>query len=128
MVPENLRYTESHEWVRLEGDTCTIGITQFAVDQLGDLTLVELPKPGKQLKKEAEFGVVESYKSAEDLYSPVDGEVVESNDAVEDDVTILSESPYGEGWLIKVKVGEGYSLDHLLTPDQYQAQIDSEDH
>lgn len=129
MDPQQLRYAESHEWAHVEGELCTVGLTPFAVEQLGDLVHLELPDSGKKVTVSAEFGVIESYKSANDLYSPVEGEVVEVNDKLTgDDFTLLSDDPLGEGWLIKVKVASGYSLDHLKTHEQYQEQIESEDH
>ena len=126
MDPQQLRYSETHEWANLDGEICTVGLTTFAVEQLGDLVHLELPEIGKTVTSGADFGVIESYKSANDLYAPVEGEVVEVNDRLTgDDFTVLSTDPLGEGWLIKLKVAAGTSLDHLKTHEQYQEQIES---
>lgn len=127
MVPDNLRFLESHEWALLEGETCTVGLSQYAVDQLTDIVHLELPKPGDSVKAKEEFGEVESVKSVNALYSPVDGEVAEVNPEAVEDASMISEDPYGKGWLIKIKVASGSTLDDLLTPQQYQEQIESED-
>lgn len=123
-----LRYTKSHEWADLNGDICTVGITQFAVEQLTDVTYLELPVAGKRLKADDEFGVVESVKSTSPLLAPVGGEVVDVNAAVLQDNSLINSDPYGAGWMIKIEVPAGTTLDHLLTADQYQQQIASEGH
>jgi len=128
MDPKNLRYSKTHEWAALEGGICTVGLTQFAVDQLTDITFIELPKPGQKVTAERAFGVIESVKSANDLYAPVSGEVAEINKAVADDPPKVSEDCYGKGWLIKVRLAPGATLDHLLTLEQYQQQVASEGH
>lgn len=112
MDPQTLKYAKSDEWVHLSGDVATIGITDFAVKALTDLVYIDLPKPGKQLKAGEPFGVVESVKAASDMYSPVTGEVIESNARLADDLGKLSDDPFGAGWLIKVKVA-----DKNLSPD-----------
>ncbi len=123
MDPSQLRFSETHEWIALDGDIATIGITQFAVEQLTDLVHIELPGPGEEVRAGEPFGEIESVKAVSDLYSPVDGTVVEVNERVRDDVSVVSNDPYGEGWLIKVRVKPGTSLDDLLTHEQYQQQI-----
>jgi glycine cleavage system H protein len=123
-----LRYAKSHEWAKKDGDTVTVGITRFAVDQLTDVTYLELPKVGKSFKAGDEFGVIESVKSTSPLYAPVAGEVVAANDAVERDTAVINADPYDAGWLIKLKLAPGAALDHLLTKDQYEAQIAAEGH
>ncbi len=130
MVPKDLRYAKTHEWARLEGELCTVGITQFAVEQLTDVVAVELPKVGKPVTASDEkgFGVIESVKAVSDLYAPVGGAVAEVNQAAIDDPTVVSGDPYGKGWLIKVKVVPGTTLDHLLTAEQYEQQIASQGH
>ena len=128
MDPKQLRYAKTHEWARLDGGVCVVGLTQFAVDQLTDIIYIELPKVGKRVRAEGAFGEIESVKSVNDLYSPVDGEVVEVNTQLENDPSLISKDPYGKGWLIKVKVAAGATLDHLLTHEQYQEQLASEEH
>jgi glycine cleavage system H protein len=128
MDPNTLRFSKTHEWARLEGDVCTIGLTQFAVDQLTDIIYFELPEVEDTVSAGESFGEVESVKSVNDLYSPVDGEVIEVNNQVERDPSIVSKDPYGKGWLIRVRVAAGTKLDHLLTHEQYQEQIASEEH
>lgn len=126
MIPADLKYAKTHEWVKIEGDTATIGITQFAQEQLGDLTFVELPEVGDVLNQGSEFGSVESVKAASELYAPVSGEVLEVNEALEDAPEKVNESPYDEGWLLKIKIsGEP---EGLLDADAYSAVVDSEAH
>ena len=110
--PQTLKYAKSDEWVHLEGDVATIGITEFAVKALTDLVYLDLPSAGKQVTAGQPFGVVESVKAASDMYSPVSGEVIESNSKLADDLGKLSDDPFGAGWLIKVKVA-----DRNLSPD-----------
>jgi glycine cleavage system H protein len=124
----SLRYATSHEWAKLDGDVATIGITRFAVDQLTDVTYLELPKVGKVLKAGDEFGVIESVKSTSPLYAPVAGEVVEVNTAAAGDTGIINTDPYDLGWLIKLRVVPGAEFDHLLTKAQYDAQLAAEGH
>jgi glycine cleavage system H protein len=130
MVPSDLRYSPTHEWARIEGDTCTVGITQFAVEQLTDVVAVELPRVGKPVAASDEkgFGVIESVKAVSDLYAPVSGEVAEVNKAAVDDPAQVSADPYGSGWLIKIKMAPGAKIDHLLTAEQYERQIASQGH
>ena len=128
MDPKNLRYSKSHEWASLEGDTVTLGITKFAVEQLTDIVYIELPDVGDHVFKGESFGEIESVKAVSDLYSPVDGEVIARNDKLETDPGIVSDDPLGKGWMIKIKVEPGSTLDHLMTLEQYQKQIASEEH
>ena len=123
MDPKSLRYRESHEWASLEGDVCTVGITQFAVDQLTDIVYIDLKDAGTRLAGGDRFGEIESVKAVSDLYSPVNGEVIEVNNSLVEDPTGIAQDPYGKGWMIKVKVEPGTTLDHLLTFEQYQKQI-----
>ena len=102
--PSDLKFSETHEWVHLDGDVATVGVSRFAVEQLTDLTLLELPKVGSKVSSGKSFGVIESVKSANDVYSPVSGEVIAINDAATTDFGLLANDPYGEGWLIKVRV------------------------
>ncbi|KAB1442417.1 glycine cleavage system protein GcvH [Pseudodesulfovibrio senegalensis] len=126
MIPAELKYAKTHEWVKIEGDIAVIGITQFAQEQLGDLTFVELPAVGDTIEQGDEFGSVESVKAASELYAPVSGEVVEINDELEDAPEKVNESPFEEGWMLKVRI-EGEPAD-LLDADAYAALIESEAH
>ena len=128
MDPKNLRYAASHEWASLEGGTCTIGITKFAVDQLTDIVYVELPDPGDNVFAGDSFGEIESVKAVSDLYSPVSGEVVEVNQKLLDDPTIITNDPYTKGWMIKIKVEPGQNLDKMMNLAAYEKQIAEEKH
>jgi glycine cleavage system H protein len=122
-TPAELRYSKSHEWVKVEGDRATIGITDHAQEALNDIVYVELPKVGQRFDLEAEFGVVESVKSVSDLYMPVAGEVLEVNTVLDDKPETLNEDPYGAGWLIKVRLANPSQVGALLTAEQYQQEI-----
>jgi glycine cleavage system H protein len=128
MTPENLRYAESHEWASVEGDICTVGITQFAVEQLTEVVFVELAKVGKTFKQKDVFGQIESVKSVNDLYAPVAGEIIAKNDAAEKEPALVSTDPYGKGWMIKIKMSSKADYDKLLTAEQYEKQIASAGH
>jgi glycine cleavage system H protein len=128
MDPKSLRYAPTHEWAILEGDQCTLGITKFAVEQLTDIVYIELPDPGDHVFAGESFGEIESVKAVSDLYSPVDGEVVSINKKVLEDPTVVTNDPYGKGWMIKVKIEPGSNLDRLMTLEQYEKQIASEGH
>lgn len=119
-VPADLQYTAEHEWVRLDGDIATVGITQYAADALGDVVYVDLPKVGAALTSGSIVGEVESTKSVGELYAPLDGEVVEANSAVVDAPETINSDPYGDGWLVKVRVS---STPALLSADDYRALI-----
>jgi len=118
--PAELKYVKTHEWVRVEGDTATIGITAFAADQLGDVTYVELPKAGVALKKEEKFGVIESVKSVSDLYMPLGGTVTAVNDRLSSEPEVVNLDCYGEGWMLKLKVNDAADLGDALTAEQYK--------
>ncbi|WP_166828555.1 glycine cleavage system protein GcvH [Thalassoroseus pseudoceratinae] len=128
MDPQTLRFATTHEWVAVDGDTATIGISKFAVDQLTDLVYIELPEPGTTFEKGDEFGVVESVKAASDLYAPISGEVVEANTALEEDQSALSDDPYGDGWILKVKISSQDEIEQLLDHAAYQQHCESESH
>jgi glycine cleavage system H protein len=117
--PEDLRYTKEHEWARVDGKRVTIGITQFAVDSLGDITQVELPKEGEAVRKDAVFGTVESVKAVSDLFAPVSGKVVKVNDPLSDSPEYVNEDCYDEGWMIVVEMAEPKELDGLMNARQY---------
>jgi glycine cleavage system H protein len=124
--PEDLRYLDSHEYVRLDGDIATIGITAFAVEQLGDIVFVELPEVGDALTQGEILGSVESVKAVEDLYSPITGTVVESNAIVTDTPEKLGEDPYGEGWLLKVKLDTTPDLSEMMSAAEYRDRVEGE--
>jgi glycine cleavage system H protein len=125
-IPAELKFSKSHEWVRLEGDEAVIGITEFAQEQLGDLTFIELPAAGDTLTAGEEMGSVESVKAASELYAPVSGEVTEVNLHLEDAPEAVNESPYDKGWMLKIKVSA--VADSLLSAEEYAALIESEAH
>ncbi len=124
-VPNDRRYLKSHEWHKLDGDICTIGITKFAADELTDITYVSLPKVGKEVSAGRPFGEVESVKATSDLYSGVSGVVVEVNDKLGDSPDMVNSDSYGDGWLVRLKVSDPAQLEKLLTAAQYDAQIGS---
>ncbi len=114
-----VRFTDQHEWVRVDGDEATIGITKFAAEQLGDVVFVELPEPGRKVGAGGEAAVVESVKAASEVYAPVGGEVIEANAAVADEPAKVNEDPEGEGWFFKLKLGDKAEFAKLMTADQY---------
>lgn len=118
-IPETLKYTKEHEWISTEGETASVGITDFAQSQLGDIVFIELPEVGSTVKQNESFGVVESIKSVSDLYSPLDGEVVEVNSQLEDEPELCNQSPYGN-WIIKIKVTNDSQIAELLDHTAYQ--------
>ncbi len=122
-VPDGLRYSKEHEWVRLDGDVATIGITSFAQEQLGDVVFVELPAKSTGVKQYSSLGVVESVKAASDVYAPVSGEVLERNTKVIESPELVNSAPYGDGWLIKVRLADKAELGQLLDAAAYRAHI-----
>lgn len=120
MASTGRRYTKDHEWVQLEGDVATIGITAYASDQLGDVVFVELPAVGRTLARHATFGVVESVKAVSDLYAPVSGEVVEANEALAGEPEIANSDPYGNGWMIKIRMSDPTEFDGLMDTAAYE--------
>ncbi|MGL5262168.1 MAG: glycine cleavage system protein GcvH [Bacteroides sp.] len=121
--PEELKYTKEHEWVRKEGDIVYIGITDYAQDQLGDIVFVDIPTVGETLDANEVFGTIEVVKTVSDLFLPVSGEVLEDNEAIEDNPELVNEDPYGEGWLIKVKPSNEADFDNLLSAEEYKEII-----
>jgi glycine cleavage system H protein len=117
---ETVRYQESHEWARVDGDVMTVGISDYAQDELGDVVFVELPEPGTTMKQGDAFGVVESVKAASDLYMPAGGEVVEANEVLKDTPEKVNEDPFGDGWIIKVKMTDPSQLDSLMDAAAYK--------
>jgi len=124
--PKDLKYTKEHEWVKVEGDGVTVGITDYAQDSLGDVVYVELPQEGGAVTKSEPFGVVESVKAVSDLYSPVSGTVTEVNDAIIDSPEVINEDPYGDAWMIKVEGASEEDLADCLTAEEYQSFIEEE--
>ena len=122
-VPTDLKYAKSHEWVRVSGDTATVGITDHAQHELTDIVFVELPAVGRKVKAGEACAVVESVKTASDIYSPVSGEILEVNQAVVDKPELVNTDPHGNGWFYKIKLSAAAELNALLTPESYKAQI-----
>ncbi|HJB79025.1 MAG TPA: glycine cleavage system protein GcvH [Candidatus Nosocomiicoccus stercorigallinarum] len=118
-TPNNLKYSEDHEWVKVDGDTVTIGITEFAQSELGDIVFVELPDEGDEIEKGEDFGSVESVKTVSELYAPVSGEVIEINEELEDSPELVNESPYEEAWMLKIKLSDESQLDELMDAAAY---------
>ena len=121
--PEDVRYAESHEWVKATGDTARIGITDYAQDQLGDIVFVELPDVGESFEKGAEFGTVESVKAVSELYLPVSGEIVAINEALEDAPELINNTPFSDGWMIEVKLDDSSEIDALMDKDAYLSTL-----
>lgn len=124
--PKDLKYTKEHEWVKVDGNIATVGITDYAQDSLGDVVYVELPQEGGSITKNEPFGVVESVKAVSDLYSPVSGNVTEVNDAIIDSPEAINEDPYGDAWMIKVELASADDLEDLLSSEEYQGFIEEE--
>ena len=118
--PEDLKYSKEHEWVLVEGSVATVGITDYAQDQLGDIVFVELPGIGDKVSKEDAFGVVESVKAVSDVYAPVSGKVLEVNDDLPENPEMLNEDPYGDGWMIKIEMNDLDELQDLMTAAEYE--------
>src|SRR5205823_13462122 len=125
-VPDDLRYSKEHEWVRADGDVATIGITHFAQEQLGDVVFVELPEKGATVRQYSSLGVVESVKAASDVYAPISGEVLERNVKVIESPELVNLQPYGDGWMVKVRLADKGELSGLLSPDAYRSHTGEE--
>ncbi|MDF0707494.1 glycine cleavage system protein GcvH [Flagellimonas okinawensis] len=122
-IPSELKYTKDHEWVKIDGDIATVGITDFAQSELGDIVYVEVETLDETLDKEEVFGTVEAVKTVSDLFLPLSGEIVEFNEALEDEPEKVNSDPYGEGWMVKIKISEPSELDGLMSADDYKALI-----
>jgi glycine cleavage system H protein len=122
--PEDLKYTNSHEYIRLEDDTAIVGITAFAIDQLGDIVFLDLPEVGTRVEKGQTFGTIESVKAVEDIYSPVTGTVMESNTALVDEPEIIGNDPYGASWLLKVNIEDAGELDGTMSASEYRSKVE----
>ncbi len=125
-IPAGFYYSEDHEWVKVEEGVGTIGITDFAQDELGDIVFVELPQVGDEFDKEDNFGVIESVKAVSDLYMPVSGEVVEVNEDLLDQPELVNEDPYEDGWIVKVSLSDESELDELMDADEYSSFLEEE--
>lgn len=126
-IPSDLRYSKDHEWARLEGDVVVVGITAYAVEQLGDITLVTLPDTGSTVTEGESFGDIDSVKAVSELYAPIDGEVVEINEALEDAPESVNEEPYGKGWMVKLKVSNPAQVEGLMSADDYAKHLEGLD-
>ena len=122
-IPADLKYTEEHEWIYLEDDIATIGITDYAQGELGDVVFVELPEIGTKTTKMEPFGTIEAVKAVSDLFAPVSGEVIEINESLNDKPEVINKDPYGDGWMIKIKISEKGDLDSLLSAADYKEKI-----
>ena len=122
-IPENLKYTKDHEWIKIDSDIATIGITSFAQSELGDIVFVDVDTEGEELEKEEVFGTIEAVKTVSDLFMPVSGEVTEFNQVLEDNPELINTDPYGDGWIIKVCISDISNLDDLLSSDEYKNLI-----
>ena len=123
-IPADLKYTKDHEWVKVDGDTAIIGITDFAQNELGDVVFVEIETEGETLDKEETFGTIEAVKTVSDMFMPVAGEVIEVNDKLEDSPEVVNQDPYGDGWMIKINISNADELNDLLSADDYKSQIE----
>ncbi len=124
-IPENLKYTDNHEWVRIEGEEAFVGITDFAQGELGDIVFVEVETVGEEIEKGEAFGTIEAVKTVSDMYMPVSGEVLEFNTKLEDTPELINSDPYGEGWIIKISLKDSSEADDLLSHTDYEAKINS---
>jgi glycine cleavage system H protein len=123
LIPDDLKYSKEHEWVKLEGDIATIGITDYAQGELGDIVFIELPSIGAKLEQMKPFGTIEAVKAVSDIFSPLAGEVAEVNTALEADAGVVNSDPYGDGWIIKVKISNKAEVDQLLDAKTYAGLI-----
>ena len=123
-VPENLKYTKNHEWLKVDGDTTIVGITDFAQGELGDIVFIEVETVGEELDQEKAFGNIEAVKTVSDLFMPISGEVIEFNETLDANPEIVNKDPYGEGWIIKIKIADPSQLDALLDANKYKELIE----
>ena len=122
-IPQSLKYTKEHEWVREDGDTVTVGITDHAQGELGDIIFVEFPEIGQKIERDEPFGTIEAVKTVADLFAPISGTVIEINETLDDSPESVNNDPYGDGWMVKVSVSEPGELDNLMSAVQYQEMI-----
>ena len=126
MNPEDLKYSEEHEWLALEGDIAVIGITHFAQDSLGDVVFIELPEVGSDVSQFEKMGEIESVKAVSDLYCPIGGKVIEVNDSLTDSPELVNDSPYGDGWMLKVELADSSEIERLMSASEYETLVESE--
>ena len=126
MIPNDLRYTEEHEWIRVENEVATVGITNHAVDELGEIVFVDLPQIGAEIEQMVEFGSVESVKTVSSLYLPISGKIIEINEALSHNPNLINDSPYDEGWLVKVAMSDEKEADDLMTPGEYRSHLENQ--
>ncbi len=124
-IPADLKYTSDHEWIRVEGDVAIVGVTDFAQGELGDVVFVEIETEGEELDKGETFGTVEAVKTVSDLFMPVGGKVAEFNEALADEPELVNKNPYGEGWMVKIKIADATELDALISADEYQKLLEA---
>jgi glycine cleavage system H protein len=124
-IPADLKYTQDHEWIRIDGDTATVGVTDFAQGELGDVVFVEIETEGEELDKGETFGTVEAVKTVSDLFMPVGGKVLEVNVALADEPELVNKDPYGKGWMIKIQIADLGEIDELLSAEDYKKMIES---
>jgi glycine cleavage system H protein len=122
-IRDDLKYTKEHEWVKLEGDVATMGITDYAQKELGDVVFVELPEVGKEVEQMKPFGTIEAVKAVSDIFSPLSGKVVEVNSQLQSQSNLINSDPYGEGWIIKIKITNPKELDALMSPEEYRKLV-----
>jgi glycine cleavage system H protein len=122
-VPGNLKYTKDHEWLRIEGDMGYVGVTDFAQGELGDIVFIEIETVGETLKHEEVFGTIEAVKTVSDMFMPVSGEILEMNPAIEESPDVVNKDPYGQGWMVKIRITNPSDIDHLLSPEKYRELI-----
>ncbi|MFD2564086.1 glycine cleavage system protein GcvH [Aquimarina rubra] len=122
-IPSELKYTKDHEWIKIDGDIATVGITDFAQSELGDIVYVEVETVGEELEQEEVFGTVEAVKTVSDLFLPLTGEITEFNETLESDPELVNNDPYGEGWMVKIKIADASQIDNLLSADAYKDLI-----
>lgn len=120
-IPSNLKYTKDHEWLRVEGNTGYVGVTDFAQGELGDVVFIEIETVGETLKKEEVFGTIEAVKTVSDMFMPVSGEILEVNPALEETPDVVNKDPYGKGWMVKINITNPSEVNDLLTPEKYKA-------
>jgi glycine cleavage system H protein len=124
-IPANLKYTKDHEWIKIDGGSAIVGVTDFAQGQLGDVVFIEIETQGETLAKEEVFGTIEAVKTVSDMFMPVAGEVLEVNPKLSDSPDVVNKDPYGDGWMIKIKMADPAQLNELLTPEQYKELINA---
>ncbi len=128
MVPDDLKFTKKHEWIRVDGDKGTVGISDYAQGELGDIVFVELPQVGAKVKQMKPFGTIEAVKAVTDLYAPVSGEILETNPELKDKPETINSDPYGDGWIIKLRIEDPGELENLLSPADYEKLLQEEEH